>query len=338
MASEKDAAGQDNDEEDDSPSEDFPEGDEEIDEKKANSLTGILNAKIAALAVASLVIGILIGQVALPGLGVGLVSLPSADGGNGTDTVDLAALQAKVQGYIQKAVDLQGLEVEVKSIESYNDSFYSVNFTLSKDGEAQDSVVYLTKDGLALVGNPPMMLDEPIPEVQQPAQQQPAAEPPVVGTLETFKDSGYEAELQDGKPVIRLFSTTWCPHCIWIKPTFDRVVKEYVAAGKIVAYHWEIDKGSAGNWDVANGGGNNTLTEAVETAVPQTEMDVYAKFNPSGSIPSFILGGRYYRVGNGFEGPGDTATPASAQSLANLAKEEAALRAVIDKLIEEARQ
>ncbi|MFA4855053.1 MAG: protein disulfide isomerase family protein [archaeon] len=326
MASEKDAAGQDNDEEDDSPSEDFPEGDEEVDEKKANSLTGILNAKIAALAVASLVIGILIGQVALPGLGVGLVSLPSADGGNGTDTVDMAALQVKVQGYIQKAVDSQGLEVEVKSIESYNDSFYNVNFTLSKDGEAQDSVVYLTKDGLAIVGNQPMMLDEPIPEVQQPAQQQQAAEPPVVGQLETFTDSGYEVELQDGKPVIRLFSTTWCPHCIWVKPTFDRVAKEYADAGKIVAYHWEIDTK------------DDTLTEAVETAVPETEMAVYAQFNPSGSIPVFVLGGRYYRTGNGFEGQGDTASPTSEQSLADLVKEEAALRAVIDKLIEEAKQ
>lgn len=173
MASEKVAARQDNDEEDDDSSEDFPKGDEEIDKKKSTSLTGILNAKIAALAVASLVIGILIGQVALPGLGVGLVSLPSSDGGNGSDNIDMAALQAKVQSYIQKAVESQqaGVSVEVTSIETFNEGFYTVNFDILKDGEVQNSsMVLLTKDGLALVGSQPMMLDEPIPE--QPAQQQ----------------------------------------------------------------------------------------------------------------------------------------------------------------------
>jgi thiol-disulfide isomerase/thioredoxin len=316
MASEKDAARQDDDEEDDDSSEDSPEGDEEIDEKKVNSLTGVLNAKIAALAVASLIIGMLIGQVALPGLGVGLISLPSTDNGNGT--VDMAALQVKVQDYLQKNImDPQGLELNIKSIDSYNESFYAVNFSVSDGNTAQDATVYLTKDGFALVGNQPLMLDEPIPAVEQPVQQpaqQQAAAPPVVGTFETFNDSGYEAELQDGKPVIRLFSTTWCPHCVWVKPVFDRIAKEYVDAGKIVAYHWEID-----TFD-------NTLTEAVETVVPETEMAVYAHFNPGGSIPTFILGGKYYRVGNGFEAQSD------------LVKEEAAFRAVIDKLIEEAKQ
>lgn len=331
MADEKVAARQDNDEEDDDSSEDFPKGDEEIDEKKSTSLTGVLNAKIAALAVASLVIGILVGQVALPSLGVGLISLPSADGGNGSDNIDMAALQAKIQNYIQKAAESQGATVSVKvtSIETFNEGFYTVNFDILKDNQVQSSnMILLTKDGLALVGSQPMMLDEPIPEVQQPVQQQQqqAAAPPVVGTFETFNDSGYEVELQDGKPVIRLFSTTWCPHCIWVKPIFDKVAKEYVAAGKIVAYHWEVDTK------------DDTLTEAVETAVPETEMAVYAQFNPGGSIPTFVLGGKYYRVGNGFEGSGDTANPTSAQSLANLAKQEAAFRAVIDKLIEEAKQ
>jgi thiol-disulfide isomerase/thioredoxin len=115
--------------------------------------------------------------------------------------------------------------------------------------------------------------------------------------------------LQDGKPVVRLFSTTWCPHCGWIKDTFDRVAKEYVDAGKIAAYHWELDTG------------DNTLTQAVETSVPQSEMDVYRQFNPGGSIPTFVFGCRYYRIGNGYE------------SQQNLTLEDQEFRQIIDAMV-----
>lgn len=124
----------------------------------------------------------------------------------------------------------------------------------------------------------------------------------IEGTLETI----------DGKPVIRLFSTTWCPHCVWIKPTFDRVAKEYVDAGRIVAYHWELDTG------------DDTLTSAAETTVPASEQAVFQKFNPRSSIPTFVFGGKYWRIGNGYEREQD------------LALEEREFRAVVEELIKEA--
>ena len=71
--------------------------------------------------------------------------------------------------------------------------------------------------------------------------------------------SGNEIELIDGKPVIRMFSTTWCPHCKWSGPVFEKVAQEYVDAGKIVAYHWELDI----NDDI--------LTPEAEGEVPSTE-------------------------------------------------------------------
>ena len=98
-----------------------------------------------------------------------------------------------------------------------------------------------------------------------------------------------------GKPVIRLFSTTYCSHCVWIKSTFDSVVQEYVDAGKIVAYHWELDTK------------DNTLTDAVETEVPASEEAVYREFNPKGTIPTFVFGCKYHRVGNGYEQEDDLA-------------------------------
>src|SRR3990172_10780878 len=59
--------------------------------------------------------------------------------------------------------------------------------------------------------------------------------------IKTFQVTNDIIETIDGRPVIRLFSTTWCPHCQWIKETYERVAKEYADAGKIVAYHWELD-------------------------------------------------------------------------------------------------
>jgi len=93
----------------------------------------------------------------------------------------------------------------------------------------------------------------------------------------------------DGKPVIRMYSTTWCPHCEWVKPTFDSVAKEYVAQNKIVAYHWQVDIL------------DDTLTDVNEASIPELEMTILNQFNPKGSIPTFVFGCKYYRIGNGFE-------------------------------------
>ena len=139
-------------------------------------------------------------------------------------------------------------------------------------------------------------------------------ENPVIGEIKTFKDGGNPIELQDGKPVIRLFSTTWCPHCKWVKATFDKVAKEYVDAGKIVAYHWELDTK------------DDTLTEAVEGSIPASETAVFVKFNPAQTIPTFVFGARYSRIGTGYERQND------------LASEEAEFRAVIETLIKEAQK
>lgn len=116
---------------------------------------------------------------------------------------------------------------------------------------------------------------------------------------------------EDGKPVIRLYSTTWCPHCQWIDSTFDAVVKMYVDEGLIVAHHWEVDTG------------DDTLTGQVEEGVPDSEMEIFNDINPGESIPTFVFGCKYYRIGNGYEQKGD------------LESEAAEFEAVIEALINE---
>ena len=110
------------------------------------------------------------------------------------------------------------------------------------------------------------------------------------GYIKTFQiKENASVCVQDGKPVIRLFTTSWCPHCKWVKDDFDAVVKDYVDKNLIVAYHWDLD-----NKD-------NLLTSAAEGSIPQSEIDIFSEFNPRNSIPTFVFGCKYYRVGNGYE-------------------------------------
>lgn len=156
--------------------------------------------------------------------------------------------------------------------------------------------------------------DTGIEQTGTPANAPVAAGPKtVVPTAEgvtTFQEKA-DAEIikEDGKPVVYLFSTTWCPHCVWVKDTFDSVVNEYVNAGKIKAYHWELDTN------------DDTLTSVVETEVPADHKEVYSEFNPGGSIPTFVIGGKYFRIGNGHEQKDD------------LEAEAAELRAAIEAVL-----
>lgn len=145
----------------------------------------------------------------------------------------------------------------------------------------------------------------------QPAPTGPATAPVTAAGITTFsmKQDAQICE-EKGKPVVYLFSTTWCPHCVWVKDTFDKVAKEYVAAGKIVAYHWEIDTN------------DDTLTSAVETSFPAAAQAIYQEFEPAGHIPAFVIGCKYFRVGNGYEKPQN-----------DLVAEEKELRAAIDAVV-----
>ena len=125
----------------------------------------------------------------------------------------------------------------------------------------------------------------------------------------TFYDNGNEIELLNGKPVIRMFSTTWCPHCKWVTPAFEEVAAEYES--QIVAMHWELDIG------------DNTLTPEYEGGIPVSESELFKQTSPGGGVPAFLFGGKYVRGGTAFEGED------------NLEKEKEDFRKVIDALLEE---
>jgi thiol-disulfide isomerase/thioredoxin len=74
---------------------------------------------------------------------------------------------------------------------------------------------------------------------------------------------------ENGKPIIYFFGSISCPHCKWEKPVISAVAQKF---GSAISYHENIDNGK--------------------------EMDVFNKYS-TGSIPTVVIGCKYYRVGSG---------------------------------------
>jgi thiol-disulfide isomerase/thioredoxin len=129
----------------------------------------------------------------------------------------------------------------------------------------------------------------------------------IKGTYESFTEYDNETCTEDGKPVVVMISATWCPHCQYIGETFNDWAKEQK---DVSVYRYEVDTG------------DNPLTDELETEVPDDIMSLYTTFNPSQSIPTFIYGCKYGRIGNGFEGDSD-----------GLEKEVAAFDSIVEQLL-----
>jgi len=131
-------------------------------------------------------------------------------------------------------------------------------------------------------------------------------------SITTFSSVNGDNCSEDGKPVIRMFSTSTCPHCEWTAGAFDPVVEMYVEEGLIVAHHWDLNTG------------DDLLTPQVETSIPQSEMNAYtdARYGFQNYVPAFVFGCKYYRLGTGFEGTD------------NLRAEAAEFMAVIEALLD----
>lgn len=125
-----------------------------------------------------------------------------------------------------------------------------------------------------------------------------------LGTFETFTEYDNGLCTENGKPVVFMFSATWCPHCQWVGDTFNSWAKEQK---DVVVYRYEVDTDE------------NPLTG--EKGIPDEHMNIYKEFNPNQSIPTFVFGCKYSRIGNGYE------------SEDNLQKEVDTFNAVISKIL-----
>jgi thiol-disulfide isomerase/thioredoxin len=96
----------------------------------------------------------------------------------------------------------------------------------------------------------------------------------VEGNFKAITDENVCTE--DGKPIIYFFESTTCPHCQWEKPVLEGVVKEF---GSAVSFHESIDG--------------------------DKDTDVFSKYS-SGSVPTLVIGCKYWRVGSGESQGADT--------------------------------
>ena len=236
--------------------------------------------KINAWMISSIVLVIvLIGVLIF--FGTGLTGMIVVDNDNVLEPEEAAV---NVLKFINENLVQPGTEASFVSVEDF-EGIYNVTISYQE----RDIFVFVTKDGTYAFLSAPLDITQELSEPEEPEQpQQPQetlkADKPENTDIESFLDSGEDICYEDGKPIIRMYANSGCGFCKWNKPIYEKVVKEYVDQGKIVAYLWED--------------GKNILSDEQE-AQPQEESALYQKYGFRG-VPAFIFGCKYYRAGAKF--------------------------------------
>lgn len=90
-----------------------------------------------------------------------------------------------------------------------------------------------------------------------------------IGTIGNF----IKVENTTEKKLVYYLGTSWCPHCKWEKPIFEKAAAKFT----------DIEV-------------REVIMDVSATA---EDKQVFAHFSPTGSIPVLVLGGKYYRIGSG---------------------------------------
>ena len=142
----------------------------------------------------------------------------------------------KAISFINSNVLREGQTASLGDIESES-QLYKMMITI----DGQEFASYVTKDGKLLFPNAIDMEQEiEVPEQVEEQQRQPNK--PENEKIKTFLDSEEEVCYEDGKPVIRMYASSGCGYCRWNKPIFEKVAREYMDEGKVIAYLWEDGK------------------------------------------------------------------------------------------------
>jgi thiol-disulfide isomerase/thioredoxin len=119
---------------------------------------------------------------------------------------------------------------------------------------------YITKDGKVLFPQFIVLEEAEEEQIEQQAQKQ---------TIGNFSVSEDEICEEDDKPIVYFFGSEGCPACGWEHPVIEKVMAKF--EGK-AAFHNNMDSNE--------------------------DMDVFSKYS-TGSIPTLVLGCKYYRIGSG---------------------------------------
>lgn len=118
-----------------------------------------------------------------------------------------------------------------------------------------------------------------------------------------FRQYGKETCLKDGKPVLRVYTTTSCQQC-------DKGVSEFRDALPKDAFYVQILQLNTGD---------DLMTAEKETGIQPQELEPFTQKNPQSVVPFYDFACKYFRIGNAYVS-GD---------------EQAEFKAVLDKILAE---
>lgn len=179
-----------------------------------------------------------------------------------TPNINVAAAEAVVQkalNYINNNLLSDGSVATLDKINSANTISKLYKFTVIVSGES--FVSYISADGKYLFAQTPTNLNE------ETSNDKVIWKATFEGGFKEAKD--IEVCTENNKPIIYFFSSTACPHCKWEEPVLKSVVDQF---GSNISYHENIDS--------------------------DRDWDVFSRYS-SGSVPTLVIGCKYYRVGSG---------------------------------------
>jgi thiol-disulfide isomerase/thioredoxin len=83
-------------------------------------------------------------------------------------------------------------------------------------------------------------------------------------------DSNSEVCVELDRPIIYIFGSQNCPHCLWEDPVIKNVTSSFRG---LISFHENIDNSN--------------------------DREIFSKYSTQGYIPLVVIGCKYYRVGSG---------------------------------------
>ena len=104
-------------------------------------------------------------------------------------------------------------------------------------------------------------------------------------TLKEFQETKDDI-CAKGRPIIRIYTTSWCSSCNSSIAVFNSLVKDYADSNKVTVLEWSLDTG------------DNLVTAKMENGIPESEAEIFKKYSPNSLVPSIVAGCKYSRIGS----------------------------------------
>ncbi len=221
-----------------------------------------------------LAVGLMIGIII--GIAVGAFGFPQAQSQGFSAGSALTPEKAGVRAidFITNYAVAPGVDVELINVtEVEGANLYKMVVNISSMRGTQTAESYMTKDGKLLFpsGIDIEEFEETIEQQKREEENRTREQQEQKTTIGNFVVSGDEICLEDEKPIIYFFGSDGCGHCKWEHPVIANVTSQFE---DYISLHDNMNNFTA-------------------------DQELFDKYNPRGSVPTLVLGCKYYRVGAG---------------------------------------